>query len=165
VIDLVIDLPDETHLIARFGELPKSLLHQLVPTITRETQRLYGMVLAAEPMRTGQLRSATQMFVDVGEDFIRGRVRILGPSGFHAKAGSLEYGAHSVARVTAHQMMLGHLWGEIVESRQVMIEAYQRQVNISELRFMRAQIERIRTEAEAEIEKTINAEISRAHVV
>lgn len=164
MLAITIDI-DDRKLLARLEALPKTLQAALVPTITRETERMFALALSAEPQRTGALRAATQMFVDVTLDSVRGRVRVLGDSGMHAKAGALEWGAHGAAKVSAHQMMLGHLWGAAMEARAVMVDAYTRQVNIRELRFLRDAFDTVRAEAVAEIERTVNAEISRAHSV
>lgn len=83
-------------LVLHFDQIPDALKRKLEVTITRLTTQLLSRVKAAEPVRTGRLRAATRSFVDVRQDFVRGRVRIL-PTGkaqrIGAAFGALEYGA------------------------------------------------------------------------
>jgi hypothetical protein len=82
-------------LILHFEEMPDKIKRELEVKITQLTQQLLTQVKAAEPVRTGRLRAATRRFVDVRQDFVRGRVRIL-PTGkasrLGAAFGALEYG-------------------------------------------------------------------------
>jgi hypothetical protein len=83
-------------LVLHFDRMPDAIKQKLEVTITRLTMQLLSRVKAAEPVRTGRLRAATRSFVDVRQDFVRGRVRIL-PTGkaqrLGAAFGALEYGA------------------------------------------------------------------------
>jgi hypothetical protein len=164
MIEFTIDV-NTNHIIAQFEQLPAALQVRLRAIIQTQTERLLAMVQGGEPVRTGALRSHTTSFIDAGEDFVRGRVRILNDASgkFHARAGALEYGAHRATRVSAHQMMLGHAWGAAIEPRAVMVEAYTRQLNLPELRFLRGPFEQIRAAVLAEVQRAVDAEISRAH--
>ena len=86
---------DATKLILHFEKLPAAIKRQLEIKIGQLTHQLHAQVRAAEPVRTGRLRAATRAFVDVRQDFVRGRVRIL-PTGraqrVAAAFGALEYG-------------------------------------------------------------------------
>lgn len=85
-----------TRLQLHFDTLPDAIKRALEVKITELTHELHARVRAAEPMRTGRLRAATRAYVDVRQDFIRGRVRIR-PTGraqdVGAAFGALEYGA------------------------------------------------------------------------
>jgi hypothetical protein len=82
-------------LVLHFDEMPDKLKAKLKTAITRVTHQLLARVKAAEPVRTGRLRSLTHAYVDERENFVRGRVRILGRTGPNQPAiafGALEYG-------------------------------------------------------------------------
>jgi len=95
--DLNVSIESNANRLAlHFDQLPDAIKRQLEVTITKYTHMLLSRVRAAEPVRTGRLRAATREFVDVRQDFVRGRVRIL-PTGkaqdVAAAFGALEYGA------------------------------------------------------------------------
>jgi hypothetical protein len=136
-------------LILHFDQMPDQIKRELEVKITHLTQQLLGQVKAAEPRRTGRLRAATRSFVDVRQDFVRGRVRIL-PTGkasrLGAAFGALEYGGpgkrrSGPVRVHAYTRLSGH------------VAAYQRsRPKIAARRFLRGPATAMRPRALAELE-------------
>ena len=83
-------------LILHLDQMPDKIKRELEVKITQLTQQLLGQVKAAEPVQTGRLRAATRRFVDVRQDFVRGRVRMVATGKAQRVAaafGALEYGA------------------------------------------------------------------------
>lgn len=165
MIGFTIDIPNENRLIARLDKFPISLRARLRPVIEAAVRQLLGAVIAAEPRRTGALRAATQMFVDEGPDWIRGRVRILGSAGRGARAhniaaAALEYGAHGTARVQAHQRRLNQVFGRRQEAQSIMVDAYTRRMNITARRFLRDPAATARAAALPKIEAAIQQAIA-----
>lgn len=161
MIGFSVDIPNERQILLRLTQLPIALRSQLLPTITSLAERLLSRVQAAEPVRTGGLRGATHMFVDQGENFIRGRVRILGRPGsgrgaHNVAAAALEYGVKRSISVRAHLMRLEHVFARVGDRRLVMVEAYQRRTSISPRRFLRDPAASLRGAAKREIETAIN---------
>ncbi len=146
MIDVLLDF-DETKLLARLDKLPQELQDRLAEPIAKLTADLLARVQAGEPYRTGALREATQSFVDQREGMIRGRVRVLSEPGskvnHNAKAGALEYGAHGDIEVSSYSRDGGT------------VEAYHRDVNIAERRFLRDAAADLRSEFEALIQRAI----------
>jgi hypothetical protein len=159
-IDVTIDMPTERRVLARLAALPESLKQRLAGPIGRLTEAMLARVLAREPSRTGQLRGDTKAFVDVRESFVRGRVRVLPDPGtnFNLRAAALEYGAHGVAHVRAHSMGLDHAWAQAIAPQQVLVQAYQRQVNITALAFLRDALGSMQGELTAAIDGAIAEE-------
>jgi hypothetical protein len=166
LIRFTFDISD-TGLQAHLDRMPIEVRARLLPTIESLTQRLLVSVRAAEPVKTGALRAATRSYVDSGQNFIRGSVRVgpqitgkhfAGASGHNVAAAALEYGVHAVEHVAAHRMRLGHIFSR--QSNQfVMVNAYTRRVNISARRFLRDPFERIRPIAEAEIRRVLEEKL------
>lgn len=134
-------------LILHFDGLPDEIKRQLEVKITELTTQLRGRVKAAEPFRTGRLRAATRSFVDVRQDLVRGRVRILptgGASRLGAAFGALEYG--STGRrfpVRGYRRQGGSVRG------------YRRRGGLRELRFLRGPAAAMRPRAKAELEAIV----------
>jgi hypothetical protein len=134
---------------AHLENLPQTIRQALRPKITALTDELLAEVHAAEPRRTGRLVAATQAFVDEGENYIRGRVRVVGSrSNIHAIAAVLEYGGHRALEVRPYQRRTGPVKG------------YQRRENITEQRFLRGPEAGIQKRALAEIEAALNAALN-----
>jgi hypothetical protein len=167
MIELTVNVDDRA-LLARLDQLPKTLQVRLRAVIEAQTSRLLAAVLNLEPVRTGALREHTVQAISEGEDYVRGRVHVLAGGGdafTYARAGALEYGAHREAKVSAHSALLSQVYGQLIDARVVMVEAYTRQANIQALRFLRGPFEAIRTAALAEMQRAIDEEISRAHSI
>lgn len=161
MIGFSVSIPNERQVLLRLAQLPIALRSQLLPTITSLAEQLLSRVQAAEPSRTGTLRSSTRMFVDQGENFIRGRVRILGRPGgrggaHNIAAAALEYGVNRSIKVRAHQMRLEHVFGRAGERHLVMVDAYQRRTQIRARRFLRDPAAALRERARNELETAIN---------
>lgn len=158
-VQLIWDESSETRVIARLNEFPDDLAKRLEDPIRRITAEMLALVQAAEPVRTGALRDATTSFVDIRENLIRGRVRILSPPGkagdHNVYAAALEYGAHARATVGAHEMKLDHVFDESIPPEQVMVAAYQRDINITDRRFLRDALSNVAAEFEIEVQKAI----------
>jgi len=149
----------ENRLLARLDSLPRQMREKLVPVINRITDEMLQRVLAAEPQRTGALKAATQRFVDNRAHLLRGRVRVLREPGqktdHNIKAAALEYGAHGNAQVGAHEMSLDHVFDTPIDPEQVMVAAYNRDVNITADRFLRDALIGLQAEFEIEVERAI----------
>jgi hypothetical protein len=147
MIPLTIEM-DDTRLRARFDKISNGLKAELHSVITKETDELLARVQAAEPVRTGYLRSQTHAYVDEGPNFIRGRVRILRTgraSRAGAAFGALEYGAPGPRGrfpVRAYTRGSGP------------VRAYDRTAHIRARRFLRGSFEAMRQEIVAEIKQT-----------
>jgi hypothetical protein len=140
----------DTQVQAHLAKLPIALRTNLQKTIQTLTTELLARVRAAEPVRTGLLRSMTRSYVDVTETMVRGRVRILATghaSRLGAAFGALEYGAHAAILVKAYQRRGG------------MVRSYARVVNIAEQRFLRNSLDAMREKAVAAIEETVKKSV------
>jgi hypothetical protein len=150
-------------LVLHLDQLPDALKQKLEIKITQLTMQLLSRVKAAEPVRTGRLRTATRSFVDVRQDFVRGRVRVL-PAGkaqqIGAAFGALEYGApgkrrSGPVRVRTYSRSSGP------------VAAYQRRrPHITARRFLRGPAAAMRSRARAELEaivgKTVQDELNKS---
>jgi hypothetical protein len=144
---------DDRAVIAHFEQLSGRLKSGLRLAITQLTDQLLARIHAAEPYRTGRLRTATQAFVDVKDDAVTGRVRILGAG--REAAAALEYGAHRIVRVRAHQEHLSHVFDRAIDSQFVAVSAYTRRANIQAKRFLRDPAAAMRPRIQAEIERVV----------
>ena len=144
---------DDRNITLMLDNLPKQLQANLAARIDALTADLLAKVRAAEPHRTGQLRLLTQRFLDVRENFVRGRVRVLGPGGrgHNVAAAALEYGAHSSFPVKAYRR------------EGVAVAGYRRRANIAERRFLRGPAEGMRAKVLAELRKAIADTIAEAN--
>jgi hypothetical protein len=168
MITVAINPSDERRILVRLDGLPSQLRTALRPAITSLTQQLLQRVRAAEPVRTGRLRQATQAFVDERRDRISGKVRVLAfrgrtaPRGSHnVAAAALEYGAHRRFTVRAHRARLGHVFGQRRTGGMVMVEAYQRHANITARRFLRSPAAAMRPRIQAELQRIIKETLQR----
>lgn len=154
---------DDRRLSVHLDELPRQLQRQLRFRIQALTQSLLTGVIAAEPARTGYLRSQTRAYVDERPNWIRGRVRIR-PTGraqwIGAYFGALEYGVHSAFTVKAHRARLTHMFGRAVSPRSVAIPAHLRRVDITERRFLRRPGAVVLARARTEIQEAINTAVA-----
>jgi hypothetical protein len=147
---------------AHLDRVSTRLRSGLRTAITELTNQLLARVRAAEPYRTGRLRQSTQAFVDERPDRIRGRVRILGVGQTHnAAAAALEYGAHRIVSVRAHQEHLTHVFDRATDSQFVAVRAYERRANIQAKRFLRDPAAAMRPRIQAELERVVREELKR----
>jgi len=128
---------NDRRLIEHLDSLPEMLKTALLPKITELTTALLNEVHAAEPVRTGRLVSATRMFIDEGQDYIAGKVRVVGQkSDIHRIAAALEYGAAHAFMSVKPYVRRGHP-----------VAGYRRRENIHEYRFMRGPAASLRERA------------------
>jgi hypothetical protein len=128
---------------ALFDAFPQIARGELEAEIRGIIEELDGLVKAAEPARTGQLRQSTIAYVLVEPNRISGRIKIAGPSGseIFAKAGALEYGAHRPTKVKSHSRVVSSIFGRLVAPTTEIVQAYTRSVNIAEQDFLRGPLE------------------------
>jgi hypothetical protein len=155
MIGITVQLNGERQLMAHLDRLPDEIQDQLGLVVTELTKTLLTAVRAAEPLRTGALRAATRSSVDIGKNFIRGRVTI-DPipgrgRGHNVAAAALEYGVHSAFKVASHNMRLSHIYNRPGTGQTVLVNAYTRRVDITARRFLRDPFSAIRPFAEAQI--------------
>jgi hypothetical protein len=145
---------DDRRLVLQFERLPLTLKTNLTTTITTLTDQLRLRVRAAEPRRTGRLQLETRSFVDVSETAVRGRVRVLGPSGAgpNIAAAALEYGAHQRFQVRAYQRAGGS----------IAVSAYTRRANIAARRFLRGPAEAMHARILAELTAAVDQSVKDA---
>lgn len=152
-MDLGMDVTGDRKLGLRFEKFPEVAREALTRRITALTAELLDRVRAAEPEKTGKLRSETSSIVLSNERKIAGIVRIRTDiKGEYAKAAALEYGARKSTRVKEHAMGLSHFWAKAVEPRQVMVAAYNRKPDIAQHFFLRGPLEAMKGEIFAELE-------------
>lgn len=140
---------DDRYLTLHLDKLPMALKSKLRPVITKLTGELLGRVRSMEPRHTGLLQSLTRSYVDETEDYVRGRVRIMAPSGqaHNIAAAALEYGAHKLFIVSAHRR------------RTIAVRAYERHARITARRFLRDPAGAMRERALAEIRTAVDEAI------
>jgi hypothetical protein len=153
---------DDRRLLIHLETFPR----ELQSAISRHLKGLVGtlltQVVAAEPERTGYLRSQTRAYVDERKDWVRGRVRIQ-PTGraqqVAAYFGALEYGVHSTFPVRAHRTRMTHVFGRAIPLSGVLVRAHQRTVHIAARRFLRGpggvMLARARSDIQAAIDEAI----------
>jgi hypothetical protein len=158
-MEFSIELSGERRAGLLFEQFPERARAALKERMTAIADQLYARVIAAEPQRTGKLRSQTARFVDDRPEFVRARVRVVVPKGDKAaggKAAALEYGAHASVKVKSHSAQLNHLWALFVAPREVMVAAHERRVNIAERRFLRGSIGSLRGQVIAELRAALD---------
>lgn len=162
-IQFRIEEGDTGRLRVQLEQLPKQVKARLETAIRQLTNELLVRVKAAEPVRSGRLRSMTHAYVDVRENFVRGRVRIADSA--HPRealiAGALEYGAPGRRKgrvpVRSHRMRLTHLFGRPYRGGSVMVRSFSRKrPTIQEMRFLRGPALAMRPRALAAIRNAIN---------
>ena len=104
MIDFNIKVND-TRIQLMLDQLPAKLQANLAKRIDALTVEAQAKMRAAEPHRTGRLQAETKRFVDERENWVRGRVRILGPGGrgHNIAAAALEYGSHKSIPVKGYR--------------------------------------------------------------
>jgi hypothetical protein len=142
--------------ILRFEQFPAFAHDRLLAALWRIERRLETAVRAAQPARTGQLRSLTG-----GRVYDHGS-RIAAVIGVRAnnaddalKAAALEYGSARALMVRAHQAKLSHLWGRAMTPMTVQRESHLRRTNLSPHRFLRGPMAAIRADAIAEMKVAV----------
>jgi hypothetical protein len=149
----------------RLEQFPDGAYARMVAAMEGIEARLEAAVLAAEPARTGALRSITggQVYHD-NPDRIAAVVGVRAQSAEDAKkAGVLEYGSRGTAiSVGAHQARLGHFWSRAVSPIMVTVGQHSRVPNIVAQRFLRGPIDAIRADAIAELQAALDQSVKDA---
>jgi hypothetical protein len=148
---------DERNVVLHFEQFGMTLRSNLRETITLLTRELLAAVRAMEPRRTGQLISLTRSFVDESEDYVRGRVRVLGPPGtrHNIAAAALEYGAHRMVLVRPH--------AERYSGQSIAVTGYERRANVAARRFLRGPAEAMRARVMAALQEAIDKSVQSAN--
>lgn len=137
-------------------DYPASLDARIEARFQSFSQRLAAAVQAAEPQRTGRLRGETRPFVRRSPAGITAGVQVVAQGKVDiGKAAALEYGAHGSTKVAEHWATRATFWGRYASPRAVLIEEYQRRVNIGADRYLRGPFDTLKNEAVAEIERAI----------
>lgn len=149
MIDFNIKVAD-TRIQLMLDQFPKKLQANIASRMEPLVAEIQAKVRAGEPHRTGRLQAETRRFVDERENWVRGRVRILGPGGrgHNVAAAALEYGAHRSFPVK------GYRRGGTA------VSAYRRHANIAERRFLRGAAEGMRAKVLAELQQAITDTIA-----
>jgi len=151
LIDAKLDLND-VRLRVRLESMPKQLQKRLQQTIGRLTNELLHKVEAAEPVRTGRLRSLTEAYVDTNaiKMFVRGRVRVLRTREHNtaAAAGALEYGSTGKRFPVSGYMRRG-----------ARVRGYERVGGITEMRFLRGPAAAMLPKARAALRRVLQEEL------
>jgi hypothetical protein len=140
-----------------FEELPNSLRNHLRARIVGLSANLLAQVHAAEPRRTGKLRSLTHAFLTERKNSIRGGVTIDGTSEnpHNIAAAALEYGVHRTVSVKAHTARLSEVFGRSITPETVAIRTHARRVNLAARRFLRGPASALLPRARAELEAAV----------
>jgi hypothetical protein len=157
-LGLTIDSSSITRLSLHFDQLPDNLKAKLKTAITQVTHELLARVKAAEPVRTGRMRSRTHAYVDERPNFVRGRVRIIATG--HAQSlaaafGALEYGGPGARRAGKKVPVRAYSRGS------GRVGAYERrQPHIQARRFLRGPAAAMRPAIKARLEAAIGQAIN-----
>jgi len=142
--------------ILRFEQFPTFAHDRLLAALWRIERRLETSIRAAQPAKTGQLRSLTG-----GRVYDHG-TRMAAVVGVRAnnaddalKAAALEYGSARALMVRAHQTKLTHLWGRATVPMVVQRSGHIRRSNLSAHRFLRGPMAAIRADAVAELKVAV----------
>ncbi len=137
----------------KFEEFPRQVHDRLLERIRDLTAELETNVRAAEPERTGRLRSETSSRIFDQPTRIHGQVSIAAEFG---KAGALEYGSHRKIEVRAHQARLDHVFSRLADL-EVEVGAHARLTDVAEHRFLRGPLESMTPEILASLEEALSA--------
>jgi hypothetical protein len=146
----------------RFDQFPVKLHDKLLAIIRSLTTGLAAKIKAAEPQRSGKLRSETTSAVydDAGRK-ISGRVFV---SGDYKKAGALEYGAHGRAKISGHSARLDHVFGNHLNAPlTVAVAGFTRQMNIASRKFLRGPLAASASSIDEALQTVVNEAIEEGH--
>lgn len=146
-------------------EFPVEVQMRMVSSITSLTSRLQARVTAAEPDRSGKLRSQTHSRVYHDANKIAGRVFVLAESDPRTRRGSLdagkaaalEYGAHGAVKVKAHPARLDHIYSRTIPPIVVEVDPFTRRANIAEHRFLRGPLAEMSEDALSQLRQALDA--------
>jgi hypothetical protein len=135
----------------RVDRIDERMRARLNAAIHRLTPRVKDRMVAAEPDRSGRLRSEARESYSDRDGIVAGRV-IAAPRRDAVKAAALEYGAHRNTPVRAYNRANGD-----------MVSAYTRRVNIQPHRFVRGTLEAMQAEIDAELQRAVEETIDEAN--
>lgn len=159
MIPFEISIQGERDITIRLQRLPDTIRRRLRDAMEDFLPRLAAAQRARAPRgRTGRLASQIgQIFIDEGDDFIRGRVTVVAPTGWqYGKAGALEYGAPGRrARFTVRE----HKRRGRGIGMETLVDRYQRTQRLVALRFIRGPFDAMRAEIEADLRAAVEAAV------
>lgn len=152
-----VDIAGDTRAVLRFDKFPAVLHDRLFATLTSLERRLEAAVLAAEPERSGELKSLTGGRVYDHGDRIAAVVGVRTQSQSKArKAAALEYGSRGVAVTqSAHKMRLDHVWLRARMGAPVDVGTYSRTPTLRAMNFLRGPIKSLQQSALSEMRAAI----------
>lgn len=142
-MNLGLELTGDREVTLRFETFPQAVHARLLAAMQQIEQRLQAAVIAAQPSRSGALRSMTG-----GRVYDHGN-RIAAVVGVRAntpneakKAAALEYGSRGMAvTVRTHTASLDHLWARAIAPIRVTVPDHHRVPNIRAQRFLRGPLD------------------------
>ena len=154
-----VDIAGDTRAVLRFDRFPAVLHDRLLATLTSLERRLEAAVLAAEPERSGELKSLTGGRVYDHGDRIAAVVGVRTKSQSKArKAAALEYGSRGVAVAEiGHKMRLDHAWLHARIGAPVDVKAISRTPTLRAMNFLRGPIKSLQQSALSEMRAAIEA--------
>lgn len=150
---------------ARFAEFPKQLHDKLYERIERLTAKLYARVIELVPEGNDpnglHLRNEIVSEMYEREDRIKGSVTLASrlPQSEYIKAGALEYGVHTVAKMKPSRREISKVFGRPVEPHEILIRAYPRTMDLEAQNYLRGALEDMEAEAVAEFSEALNEAI------
>lgn len=144
----------------RFEEFPDVLYEELRVAISSLGDELLGLIEAATPSKTGELRSKERLRVFADKDSIKAYIDVSADGRAEMiKAAALEYGAHKLTQVKSHSRKLDHVWDRMLSApMDVIVKAYPRTPNIAEHAFERGPLAVMR----GQIFERLNAVVEKA---
>lgn len=165
--DLIhIDVKGDRQAGIRFDAFPDDLYQDLQREITSLSGELFTRIQALTPKRTGLLLSEERLRVFADANRITGYVDIAGVKGSQdfAKASAEEYGAHRLHKVRTHPMRLDHYWAhKLAAPETVMVEAFSRTANITEVAFERGPLAQMQPEVIARLNAVVEKRVAEAN--
>ena len=158
---IAVDLTGDTRAVLRFEKFPAALHDRLFATLQSLEKRLEAAVLAAEPERSGELKSLTGGRVYDHGDRIAAVVGVRTRNANDArKAAALEYGSRGTAvHEKAHTMRLNHLWSRAISEITVNVPTYDRVPSIAARLFLRGPIKAMHETAIAEMRTALDTAV------
>ena len=159
-----IDIIGDKRAVLRFERFPDAAHDRLLATLQSLEKRLEQAVLAAEPEKSGELKSLTGGRVYDHGDRIAAVVGVRVTNANQArKAAALEYGSRGTSiTVSAHTAKLAHLWSRAISPISVNVPSFNRTPTITAKRFLRGPIQALHATALAEMRAALDAAVEDA---
>ena len=150
--------------VLRFERFPDAAHDRLFATLQSLEKRLEQAVLAAEPEKSGEIKSLTGGRVYDHGDRIAAVVGVRVTNANQArKAAALEYGSRGTSiTVSAHTAKLAHLWSRAISPISVNVPSFTRTPSITARRFLRGPIQALHDTALAEMRAALDAAVTEA---